>query len=143
MKKWFFGLLLVPVFSWAQCFGPGSCNVCPEGQTYNDCSAAQFGPGGCVPGCQVVPSVIPENPPIVVPVVPQELCLPKGCSTITYFWVGAKVVAESRLPNGYEVLGWSGPCPSDDRSQCPDIFNQAFADLRMNALRANRAQLFK
>jgi hypothetical protein len=110
---------------------------CAPGQVYDDCSGPQFGPGGCIPGCRGVPT-----PDVGGPFGPSELCIKEACSPVTYFWVGSKAVAESKLPNGYEVLGWSGPCLNDDRSQCPDILNQAFADLRTNALRANRAQTF-
>jgi hypothetical protein len=107
---------------------------CPSGQTWNDCLGPQFGPGGCIPGCVGTP-----NNPVNLS-GPSELCILNQCKPVTYYWVGAKVVAESWLPNGYEVLGWSGPCLNENFAQCPDIFNQAFADLRMNALRANRAQ---
>lgn len=109
---------------------------CPVGQTWDDCSGPQFGGGGCIPGCAGVPSepVIPNEP-----VGPNELCLP-DCQPVTYAWLGNIVIAQSRLSNGYSVLGWSGPCfdPS-----CPDIMNQAWNDLRMNAVRANRAQRYE
>jgi hypothetical protein len=127
MKKLFLGLLFAPALALSQ--------TCPLGQTWDDCSGPQFGSGGCVPGCRGVPIV-------GGPFGPGELCIKDACSPVTYSWVGAKAVAESRLPNGYEVLGWAGPCLNEDRSQCPDIFNQAFADLRTNALRVNRAQTF-
>lgn len=45
------------------------------------------------------------------PVGPPDLCLPDGCRPIAY-----------------------------DRAACPDVFNQAAADLLTNALRANRAR---
>ena len=130
MKKVFLGVLLAPMLAFAQ--------TCPTGQTWDDCSAPQFGPGGCVPGCRGESVVTPGTGPFG----PSELCIHLVCSPVTYFWVGAKAVAESRLPNGYEVLGWSGPCLNEDRSQCPDILNQAFNDLRTNALRVYRAQSF-
>lgn len=70
---------------------------------------------------------------------PSQLCLPSGCSPVTYSWYGTLAVAESTLPNHYPVLGWAGPCVGS----CPDIFNQAFTDLEMNAKRANRAQRYE
>ena len=74
------------------------------------------------------------------PIGPPILCIRDHCQPVQYSWTGDLAIAESMLPNGYSVLGWAGPCLSEDRSQCQDIFNQAFADLRINALRANRAQ---
>lgn len=86
------------------------------------------GPGNCVP---------------TEPTGPAELCLPEGCQPVRYAWFGNLVVAESALPNGYAVMGWSGPCLELTRAQCPDIANQAFADLRTAALRAHRAQRYE
>ena len=126
-----FWVLIVIDLSWAT-------PSCPPGQTWNDCSGPQFGPGGCVPGCVGEPSV-PPSPDLSGP---GELCLPEGCQPVVYSWLGTMVVAGSRLPNGYSVLGWAGPC-LDSYQQCPDIFNQAFTDLRLNALRANRAQRYE
>jgi hypothetical protein len=126
----FGALCALPIVSHAQ--------SCAPGQVYDDCSGPQFGGGGCIPGCRGEAPVAPG----VGPFGPTELCLPEACSPVAYFWIGAKAVAESTLPNGYEVLGWAGPCLNEDRALCPDILNQAFNDLRMNALRANRAQNF-
>lgn len=70
---------------------------------------------------------------------PAELCIREACQPVRYSWLGTMAVAESTLPNGYNVLGWAGPC-AEASLNCPDILNQAFADLRTNALRANRAQ---
>ena len=93
------------------------------------------GPGPCFsPACG------PELP--IQPTGPAELCLPEGCNTVGYGWYGDMAVAASQLPNGYPIMGWSGPCLSADRSQCPNIFVQAWTDLQLNALRANRAQGF-
>ena len=87
-----------------------------------------------------------ENPPNYPnpsePVGPAELCLPTGCSPVVSEWVGDFVSAQSTLPNGYPVAGLIGPCPPPDRSQCPDIGNQAFLALKLNALAANRAQRY-
>lgn len=84
-----------------------------------------------------------ENPPnYSEPTGPAELCLPDGCTPVSYSWSGDFAVAQSTLPNGYPVAGIIGPCLNSDRGQCPDIFNQAFAVLRINALQANRAQRF-
>lgn len=87
-----------------------------------------FGPGGC----QSTPELTG----------PAELCLPDGCQPIQYSWTGDIVVAESQLVNGYSILGWAGPCVHEDHAQCPNIFEQAFQDLQINALRTNRAQSF-
>ena len=132
MKKLWLGLLFAPALAVAQ-------PSCPVGQYYQDCSGTSAGPALCVPGCKAI-----ADSPVVEdgPFGPGELCLKDACSPVTYFWVGAKAVAESRLLNGYEVMGWAGPCLNEDVAQCPDIFNQAFADLRTNALRSNRAQNF-
>lgn len=84
-----------------------------------------------------------ENPPVFTePTGPVELCLPTGCSPVVYELVGDFVSAQSTLPNGYPVAGIVGPCLTADRSQCPDIGNQAFIALKLNALQANRAQRF-
>lgn len=90
---------------------------------------------------QVCPGPGPCNP--AEPIGSSELCLPEGCQPVSYTWFGNLVVAESRLSNGYAVMGWSGPCLELTRSQCPDIANQAFADLLNAALRANRAQRYE
>jgi hypothetical protein len=90
-------------------------------------NAQCFGPAGCNPD---------YAPPASGPTL---LCLPEGCNVVSYSEINHFTVAESVLPNGYPVMGWSGPCLSGD---CPDIRNQAFADLELNAKRANRAQRF-
>jgi len=109
---------------------------CPEGQIYNSCDGPQFGGGGCIPGCFDVVA-----PPLVTdPVAPSELCVPDGCQSVSYVWIDNLVIAVSQLSGGYAVLGWSGPCLAGSHDECPDILNQAFADLTMNAKRANRAQ---
>lgn len=106
---------------------------CPDGQIWKSCSGTSPGPGPCIPGCVSGGEL---------PIGPVELCLPEGCQPIRYSWLGNIVIAESQLTNGYSVLGWAGPCLNVDRLQCPDIMNQAAADLRTNALRSNRAQSF-
>jgi len=85
-----------------------------------------FGPGGCVP----------ESPD---PIGPAELCI-LDCKPVQYTQFGLFALATSTLANGYSVLGWAGPCQLDNLSLCPDIYNQAFADLYIAAQRANRAQ---
>lgn len=67
------------------------------------------------------------------------LCLPEGCQPVVYSEINRFTIAESFLPNGYPVLGWSGPCLQD---VCADVKNQAFTDLELNAKRANRAQRY-
>lgn len=74
------------------------------------------------------------------PTGPEQLCIATACTPVVYSWDGDFAVAQSVLPNGYPVAGIIGPCRYPDRSQCPDIFNQAFAAMRINALQANRAQ---
>jgi len=89
----------------------------------------------------------------------QELCLPQGCSPVVYyrvenFSVAVAVVPGTKLPSngacvgpgpcsntteGFKVMGWSGPCPSDDFSMCPDLLTQSFENMRTNALRVNRS----
>jgi len=89
-----------------------------------------FGPGSCG---------TPENPEI--PTGPATLCIGSApCQAVAYQWIGDFAVADSSLANGYRVMGWSGPCLAASHADCPDIFNQAFTDLNLNALRANRAQ---
>jgi hypothetical protein len=107
---------------------------CPTGQVYDDCNHTSVGPGPCVPGC-----VAQE---IAEPTGPAELCIRDECRPVTYSWFGTLVVAESQLANGYAVMGWSGPCLAASRGECPDIWNQAFQDLQINALRSHRAQGF-
>ncbi len=85
-----------------------------------------FGPGGCVPDA-------PD------PTGPAELCI-LDCKPVQYTQFGLFALATSTLANGYSVLGWAGPCQLDNLSLCPDIYNQAFADLYIAAQRANRAQ---
>ncbi len=75
----------------------------------------------------------------IQPVGAPELCIADSCTPVAYSWLGDLAIAFSILSNGYQVVGWSGPCKSVDRSQCPDIFNQAFDDLTMNAKRVSRA----
>lgn len=76
------------------------------------------------------------HPP--APVGPSEVCV-EVCTPVSYSWVGTIAVAETTLPGGYQVVGWAGPCINGN---CPDIFNQAHSDLRLNALRVNRAKRF-
>ena len=128
-------LLLAGLFG-ALCAFPLAAHAqsCPEGFFYNSCG---FGPAvGCVPGCVALPA------PPVESSGPSSLCIREVCAPVVYSWIGSKAVAESTLPNGYEVIGWSGPCFHEDRTQCPHIFGQAFLDLQINAARADRAQLF-
>jgi hypothetical protein len=127
-------LLIAPAAYADTCFGPGGC-VCPEGQVWDNCQHTSVGPGPCIPGCIAAPTP-------VVPTGPAQLCIAGVCAPVVYGWKGDIATAESTAPSGYQVIGWAGPCGYSDRSQCPDIFNQAFADLRLNALKAHRAQRF-
>jgi hypothetical protein len=125
MKKLFAALLLLPALSFAQ--------ACPEGQKYDACQGTRPGPAICTPGCVPISNDEPTAGPSL-------LCIRDECQLVRYSWTGDLAIAESQLANGYSVLGWAGPCVHADRSQCPDIFNQAFQDLKTNALRSNRAQ---
>lgn len=127
-------LLIAPAAYADTCFGPAGC-VCPVGQVWDDCKHTSLGPGPCIPGCI-------DDPTPVVPTGPTQLCIAGVCAPVVYDWQGDIAVAKSAAPSGYQVIGWAGPCGYSDRSQCPDIFNQAFADLRLNALKAHRAQRF-
>lgn len=68
---------------------------------------------------------------------PAELCFPTGCRPVVYTTLAGFVIAESALPNGYSILGWSGPCLD---ATCPEQAIQAYEDLWINARRAARAQ---
>lgn len=103
---------------------------CPTGQVYDDCNRTMT--GMCTPGC--VPA---ESPDVTGP---DALCVSAYCHSVAYQWAGDFALAQSALGNGYAVIGIAGPCFAEDRSLCPDIFNQAFNDLRLKALQANRAQ---
>jgi len=61
------------------------------------------------------------------------------CSPVSFTNHGTFLLATSQLPNGYPVMGWAGPC----FGSCPDLKNQAFMDLRLNAKRINRAQRYE
>lgn len=82
--------------------------------------------------------VCPDSQPVIDPIGPTVVCV-ETCTPVTYAWFGQFIIAETVLPNGYPIIGWSGPCFD---GICPDAPNQAAADLRMNALRVNRAQRF-
>jgi len=69
-----------------------------------------------------------------------ELCFPSGCSPVVYEWSDTFRLAKSTLPNGYPMMGWSGPCVSGD---CPEIDQQAFGSLFWNARQAHRAERFE
>lgn len=128
-------LVLFSVSAAGQSFGPAGC---PAGQVYDDCNHTSASPAACVSGCR---ASTPVSPPATdKPTGPVELCIQAECRLVTYYWIGNIVVAESQLANGYAVIGWSGPCLAASRGECPDILNQAFADLTTNAKRANRAQ---
>ena len=129
MKTWVFvGLLLVGSLAHAQ------ADVCE----WNDCSGPSAGPGPCVPHwmCPVLP------PGGALPVGPSELCFGlDGCSSVQYRLDGSFLLAETVLPNGFAVLGWAGPCLGP-LTGCPDLANQAFSDLRLNAYRIYRGVRF-
>jgi len=102
---------------------------------WNDCSGPQVGPGPCTPGW--VCPVVPPAPP-ALPVAPMEVCYGDDvCKPVRYRHDGGFMIAETVTPNGYRVMGWSGPC-AGPLVTCPDIARQAWADLEINALRINR-----
>lgn len=81
-------------------------------------------------------------PPDAGPTGPAELCLPDGCTPVEYTWHGDFALAEGTLVNGYRIFGWAGPCDWPDHTRCPNIFNQAYSDMSLYALRAYRAQRY-
>ena len=109
---------------------------------WNDCSGPQVGPGPCTPGW--VCPLTPVKPPISgLPLGPEKVCLgASGCFPVRYSLFGWFMIAESVLPNGYPMMGWAGPCIFDEEV-CPDIGNQAYTDLRLNALGVHRALRFE
>jgi hypothetical protein len=107
---------------------------CPTGQVYDDCNRTMT--GVCTPGCVPVAS---PSPDVTGPTGPDALCVSAYCHPVAYTWAGDFALAQSALGNGYPLLGSAGPCFTEDRSLCPDIFNQAFNDLRLKSLQANRA----
>jgi hypothetical protein len=88
-----------------------------------------------------IPSLVMAEPCFspACPVPEYQLCF-ATCAPVQFTTVGAFTLASSQLPNGYPVVGWSGPCFDGN---CPDVKNQAFADLELNAKRANRAQRYE
>jgi hypothetical protein len=122
-----------------QCVPDWVCPIIPPGCRWETCEGPQIGGSGpCSPG------IVCPNP-ILVPedaIGPAEMCLgDAGCFPVRYSVNGLFVIAESPLPNGYPVMGWSGPC-FGALSTCPDAGKQAFTDLRLNALRINRGLRF-
>ena len=105
---------------------------CPAG-TYWESWA--FGPAACSPYCAPIPGYNDGTKP-----APSELCTHEGCQPVQYSWLGNLVIAESRLSNGYPVMGWAGPCQELSHDLCPYIYVRAFNDLSTNAERAQRAQ---
>ena len=134
MNKYFSSL----AFVFALGCGTAIAEESPEpGCEWEDCQGTSVGPAPCVPRwiCPVSPPATPETP-----VGPSVMCLgPAGCFPVTYKEIdGGFVIAESVIPAGYPVIGWAGPCFFERGETCPDLGNQAFSDLRMNALRIHR-----
>ncbi len=96
---------------------------------YAECVNNGFGPG---PTC--------DPPPVSVIDRPSDMCFPDGCRPITYTVNGLFVIAQSELPNGFQVLGYAGPCHSFGLTQCPAIYRQAAERMRVDAEQQNRAQ---
>lgn len=132
MKSLILAAALLSTASFGAGFGPAG-DLCPDGQVYDACTGTSAGPGPCIPGCIAAP---------IGPIGPAQLCIANVCAPVVYGWEGDIATAQSTAPSGYQVIGWSGPCGYSNRSQCPDIFNQAFEDMRMNALKVHRAQNF-
>lgn len=97
------------------------------------------GPGSTPPDC--TQEVIPPDSGFTTPVSGNALCFPDGCSAIAFTWVGLFRVAQSTLPNGYPVLGFSGPCLN--YNGCDEIDVQAESSLFWNARQAHRAQRYQ
>ncbi len=88
-------------------------------------SAQCFGPGGCQPGLSYGPA---------------KLCIETVCVPIEYTIWDRFVIAKAPLAvNGYQQLGWSGPCHEADVLLWPGAWNQAAQDLEINLLRVHRA----
>lgn len=83
----------------------------------------------------------PTPPTCVGEAAPVELCFLAGCSPVSYTQDGSFVWADSTLPNGYPVRGFSGPCLEGEA--CTEAKTQAFAQLFWNARQANRAQRYE
>ena len=115
MKKLWLGLLFAPVLAFAQ---------------------VGFGPGPA-PGDGDIPAV-PLPPPTGAP---SEICYGAICQPVQYLAVGQMMIAVSRMSNGFEVIGWSGPCEGPVEG-CPSMARQAFNDLWVNIVSATRAQNF-
>ena len=115
MKKLWLGLLFAPALAFAQ---------------------VGFGPGP-LPGDNDLP-LVPYPPPTGAP---SEICYPSGCIPVRYLAVGDMLIAFSKLGNGYESIGWSGPCVGGVVN-CPSLGRQAFNDLWVNLVNATRAQSF-
>lgn len=102
--------------------------------------------------------------PACFPAQPNEVCFPEGCVNVVYevsaplgdnnlfvkayaFIPGTEVETTCAGPDPaacfdrFSTMGWSGPC-KDSVNNCPDIYNQAYADLVTNMKRANRAIKF-
>lgn len=96
---------------------------------------------------ECIPSGFGPNPNSCIDPAPQvpldrptDMCFPDGCRPIVYAESGRFVVAKSELPNGFEVLGYAGPCHVADLMQCPAIYRQAAERMRVDAEQQNRAQ---
>jgi hypothetical protein len=112
--------------------------TCPEGFYFETCEGPQVGGSGpCVPGCYPDLSLPPTPPP---PAESRQLCFPAGCAPVTYTWFRRFLIAESELPSGYPMMGFSGPCIS---GSCPEIQEQAYQNLFWNARQANRAARYQ
>lgn len=84
------------------------------------------GPGGCEP---------------TTPFQPPKLCIRDVCTPVTYTQLDKIVIAQTSI-NGYNIIGWAGPCLQETVNECGDIFNQAFTDLYINTIRAIRVSDF-
>jgi hypothetical protein len=126
MKTLLLAVLLFPLAA--------AASFCPDGFRYDDCNRTSIGPGPCIPGCYEIPDYAPP------PAESRELCFPTGCAPVRFTWLSKFVIAESSLPSGYPVMGFSGPCLANT---CPEIEEQAYQSLFWNARQANRAARFQ
>jgi len=129
-------LLLLGLLSFS---GFAHSRTCPAGFYYETCEGTQVGPGPCVPGCKPILDYIPPIDPGPSSEAPTELCFPAGCSVIQYIPFHRFIIAESKLPNGYPMIGFSGPCM---KANCPEMALQAYYNLFWNARQANRANRY-
>jgi hypothetical protein len=128
MKTLLLAVLLFPLAAFAG-------ESCPEGFYFESCDGPQVGGSGpCTPGCYEIPGYVPPTGEV------RQLCFPSGCAPVRFTWLGPFLIADSMLPSGYPVMGFTGPLLG---GQGPNMPEQALLNLRWNAFQANRAARFQ